>query len=53
MDGVRLAQEMAPQLPRELDFINEGKNAERSAECFKDRKDIVVRQRYTVSPLLF
>lgn len=34
---------MAPQLAKELDFENEGRNAERAAQFFKGREDILVR----------
>jgi predicted unusual protein kinase regulating ubiquinone biosynthesis (AarF/ABC1/UbiB family) len=37
-----LAEEMAPQLPKELDFVNEARNAERAAGHFKHRDDVVV-----------
>lgn len=48
-----LADEIAPQLPRELDFINEGNNAERAAACLAQRNhraagivDVVVPKIY-------
>jgi predicted unusual protein kinase regulating ubiquinone biosynthesis (AarF/ABC1/UbiB family) len=39
---VRLAEEMAPQLPIELNFVNEAHNAERAAKFFHRRRDVVV-----------
>lgn len=37
-----LAEEIAPQLPRELDFSNEGKNSEEAAEQFADDDSIII-----------
>jgi len=39
-----IADELAPQLPKELDFVNEAMNAERANAFFKEhRTDVVVR----------
>lgn len=38
-----IAEEIAPQLPKELDFVNEAHNAERAAKFFEHRTDVVVR----------
>jgi predicted unusual protein kinase regulating ubiquinone biosynthesis (AarF/ABC1/UbiB family) len=37
-----LLEELAEHMPRELDFCNEGMNAERVAKFFENRKDVVV-----------
>ncbi len=39
----QIAEEIAPQLPKELDFVNEAHNAERAAAFFQHRHDVVVR----------
>jgi len=46
MDYRFVAQEMRKNIPMELDFINEGRNAERIAASFADVEDIVVPEIY-------
>jgi predicted unusual protein kinase regulating ubiquinone biosynthesis (AarF/ABC1/UbiB family) len=46
MDYRFVAQEMRNNIPKELDFINEGKNAERIAADFADVEDIIVPKIY-------
>jgi ubiquinone biosynthesis protein len=46
MDYRFVAQEMRQQIPLELDFINEGRNAERVAADFAGVEDIVVPKIY-------
>lgn len=46
MDYRFVAQEMRANIPLELDFINEGRNAERIAADFADVEDIVVPKIY-------
>jgi len=46
MDYRFVAQEMRNNIPLELDFINEGRNAERVAADFADVEDIVVPKIY-------
>ena len=41
-DLMPLVEELAEHMPRELDFCNEGINAERVTKFFKNRKDIVI-----------
>jgi predicted unusual protein kinase regulating ubiquinone biosynthesis (AarF/ABC1/UbiB family) len=41
-DLMPLVEELAEHMPRELDFCNEGINAERVAKFFENRNDIVV-----------
>jgi predicted unusual protein kinase regulating ubiquinone biosynthesis (AarF/ABC1/UbiB family) len=41
-----VAEEMGRQIPRELDFVGEGRNAERIAANFEDVEDIVVPEIY-------
>jgi predicted unusual protein kinase regulating ubiquinone biosynthesis (AarF/ABC1/UbiB family) len=46
MDYRFVAQEMRKHIPMELDFINEGRNAERIAEAFRYVDDVVVPDIY-------
>ncbi len=46
MDYRFVAEEMRKNIPLELDFINEGHNAERVAADFKDVEDVVVPDIY-------
>lgn len=46
MDFRFVAEEMARMIPKELDFINEGRNAEAIAANFADVEDIIVPQIY-------
>lgn len=41
-DLMPLVDELSANVPRELDFVNEGRNAERIAEFFADRDDVAV-----------
>ncbi len=41
-DFASVVRELSENVPRELDFINEGRNAEKSAANFADDKDILV-----------
>jgi predicted unusual protein kinase regulating ubiquinone biosynthesis (AarF/ABC1/UbiB family) len=42
VDLMPLVDELATHVPRELDFVNEGRNAETAAELFAGRPEIVV-----------
>ncbi len=42
VDLMPLIDELATQVPRELDFLSEGRNAERMAGLLADRSDVVV-----------
>ncbi len=42
VDLMPLVDELATQVPRELDFLSEGRNAERMAGLLADRSDVVV-----------
>ena len=46
LDFSFIAEEMSRQIPRELDFVGEGRNAERIAANFEDVEDIVVPEIY-------
>ena len=46
MDYRFVAQEMRENIPKELDFINEGRNAERIATQFSDVEDVIVPDIY-------
>lgn len=46
MDFRFVAEEMGRMIPKELDFINEGRNAEAIAENFADVEDIIVPRIY-------
>ncbi len=46
MDYRFVAEEMRANIPKELDFINEGHNAERIAAGFEDVEDVVVPKIY-------
>ncbi len=46
LDFSFIAEELSKQVPRELDFVGEGKNAEKIAANFADVEDIVVPQIY-------
>ena len=46
LDFSFIAEEMSRQIPRELDFVGEGRNAERIAANFRGVEDIVVPEIY-------
>lgn len=46
LDLMPLLDELGSYLPRELDFVNEGRNAERVASFFVDRPEVVVPKIY-------
>jgi len=46
MDYRFVAQEMRENIPKELDFINEGRNAERIAAQFANVEDVIVPEIY-------